>query len=177
MNIDDVILEKSRMAAYAARNQLGVSLSPQDIEDATQAASLGFIRAWRRKNGNVGYCYVAAKNEAIKFIVRVLFGNNPVDPVEYEKIRHYLSARDAGRRNGLSDEVADRLFQMLLGSRLKKGERGRKAALREVLIADALCQEKNDAAIAMDLDIPERDVKTYRLRLRARLDDIYKAMQ
>jgi hypothetical protein len=175
-DIEQLIQDRAPKAARNAISILEVTLSPQDIEDVEQVAAIGFWEAWQKKQ-NIGYAYVAARNAAMKFIIRVLMGNNPMDVVEYDKIRHFLVARTVGQRGPLPEDVKERLFRMFLESRSKKGERGREAAMRDVAICDALASEGGNALIAQELGYSPRTIRTYRYRIQDRLREIAETLE
>lgn len=161
-----LLKSRARIAARKAIARLGVDVSLQDREDIEAEAMLGFFLAWQRKPGNIAYAYTAARNAATKFIVRTLFGNNPMGCTDIEKVQHFLAARHAGQRGPLPDDVKRELFALFLGSRKKKGDRGRAASNRDVAILDLVAQERNNDGVSVDLDIPAQHVKQYRLRIR-----------
>jgi len=170
-NYETVLMDRAKRAARQAIARLSVDLSIEDVQDVEAAAMLGFHVAWTRKPGNVGYAYIAARNEAVKFIIRDLFGRNPMSPTPLEKVEHYLAARHAGQRGPLPDDVKRELFGIFIDSRVKKGERGTLATARDVFILNTLAQEGNNAGIGMALDCPPSHIKQYRRRIREVLED------
>jgi len=79
-------LTKSRMAAYCARRRLGLDpadVSPQDMEDLIQAATLAY---WKhhREGRPVPFCFVCARQAAEKYFYRQVRGRNPRSPLSLD---------------------------------------------------------------------------------------------
>ena len=74
-------LVTSRKAAYCARRRLnGADLSPQDMEDMIQAATLAY---WKQHQDGrpVPFCFVCARQAAEKYFYRKILGRNPRSPL------------------------------------------------------------------------------------------------
>jgi hypothetical protein len=79
-------LVKSRKAAYCARRRLNggaADLSPQDMEDMIQAATLAY---WKhhREGRPVPFCFVCARQAAEKHFYRKILGRNPRSPLSLD---------------------------------------------------------------------------------------------
>jgi DNA-directed RNA polymerase specialized sigma24 family protein len=77
-------LVKSRKVAYCARRRLtGADLSPQDMEDLIQAATLAY---WKhhREGRPVPFCFVCAHQAAEKYFYRQVRGRNPRSPLSLD---------------------------------------------------------------------------------------------
>ena len=124
-------LVTSRKAAYCARRRLnGADLSPQDMEDMIQAATLAY---WKhhREGRPVPFCFVCARQAAEKYFYRKILGRNPRSPLcldaplrdggdpPHEWLALATPAGDDTLRlDWLSDEV---LEGVLLGARQAAG--------------------------------------------------------
>ena len=81
-------LVTSRKAAYCARRRLnGADLSPQDMEDMIQAATLAY---WKhhREGRPVPFCFVCARQAAEKYFYRQILGRNPRSPLSLDAPLH-----------------------------------------------------------------------------------------
>jgi DNA-directed RNA polymerase specialized sigma24 family protein len=77
-------LVTSRKAAYCARRRLnGADLSPQDMEDMIQAATLAY---WKhhREGRPIPFCFVCARQAAQKYFYRKIRGRNPLYPLSLD---------------------------------------------------------------------------------------------
>jgi len=160
------IEERARAAAWYACGDLGVYLDYQDFQDVIQSAAEGFWRGWRRKPDRMGYAVVSARNAAIKFIIRQLWGKNPFNVVG-EEVLSYTPIVVKESRDGLPDEVLRELYHIFLGSRKKKGQRGALAAAREVFVCNALARGWETIGIAHALQTSRSQVKKCRRHIRA----------
>ena len=113
-------LVTSRKAAYCARRRLnGADLSPQDMEDMIQAATLAY---WKhhREGRPVPFCFVCARQAAEKYFYRRILGRNPRSPLSLDAPLHdggdlphewlappMLTDDDTLRLDWLSDEVLE----------------------------------------------------------------------
>jgi DNA-directed RNA polymerase specialized sigma24 family protein len=112
-------LVTSRIAAYCARRRLnGADLSPQDMEDMIQAATLAY---WKhsREGRPVPFCFVCARQAAEKYFYRKILGRNPCSPLSLDAPLHdagdlpheWLAPStltdDTLRLDWLSDEVLE----------------------------------------------------------------------
>ena len=163
-------------ACHAARAVIAflpiADLSPQDREDIRQSAVLGFWLGWRRSGGNFSYAWKSAYNEALKFAERNLFGRNPFtnDASEFNYDIFPLSeSPSSGQRSSLPPDVKNFLFDIFFTSRIKRGQRGKRAAAREVKIIDLVWQGYSNVGIANELNISTSAAKRYRLNARQRL--------
>jgi DNA-directed RNA polymerase specialized sigma24 family protein len=111
---------KGRKAAYCARRRLnGADLSPQDMEDLIQAATLAY---WKhhREGRPVPYCFVCARQAAEKHFYRQILGRNPRNPLSLDAPLHddgdlpheWLNLptptdQEALRLDWLSDEILE----------------------------------------------------------------------
>jgi DNA-directed RNA polymerase specialized sigma24 family protein len=110
----------SRKAAYCARRRLnGADLSPQDMEDMIQAATLAY---WKhhRDGRPVPFCFVCARQAAEKYFYRQVRGRNPRSPLSLDAsmddtgdlLHEWLlpstsTDEDTLRLDWLSDEVLE----------------------------------------------------------------------
>ena len=81
-------LVTSRKAAYCARRRLnGADLSPQDMEDMIQAATLAY---WKhhREGRPVPFCFVCARQAAEKYFYRKILGRTPHRPLSLDVPLH-----------------------------------------------------------------------------------------
>lgn len=152
-------------------SRLGAEFSREDYDDARQEARLAFWIAWERKPGNKAYAYVSARNAVVKFIIRVLWGKNPLGATELESISHFVTAQRVGQRDGLPESVLRELLVIFLDSRKIGGERGMMAAARDVFICNALAQEWNNQGISQALGVAPGSVKKYRQRIQKVLQE------
>ena len=114
------IVVKGRKAAYCARRRLnGADLSPQDMEDLVQTATLAYWKH-RREDRPVPFCFVCARQAAEKHFYRQIMGRNPRTPLSLDAPLHgggdlpheWLKIRtptgdEALRLDWLSDEVLE----------------------------------------------------------------------
>ncbi|MFC2030133.1 hypothetical protein ACFLWA_05330 [Chloroflexota bacterium] len=114
------LVVKGRQAAYCARRRLnGADLSPPDLEDLVQAATLAY---WKhhREGRPVPFCFVCARQAAEKHFYRQIMGRNPRSPLSLDTPLHeggdlphewlnvHTSSNDeALRLDWLSDEVLE----------------------------------------------------------------------
>ena len=113
-------LVTSRKAAYCARRRLnGAALSPQDMEDMIQAATLAY---WKhhRESRPIPFCFVCARQAAEKYFYRKILGRNPRSPLSLDAPLHdggdpphgwlapsTLTDNDTLHLDWLSDEVLE----------------------------------------------------------------------
>jgi hypothetical protein len=81
-------LVTSRKAAYCARRRLNAAdLSPQDMEDMTQAATMAY---WQHHQAGrpIPFCFVCARQAAEKYFYRKIIGRNPRSPLSLDAPLH-----------------------------------------------------------------------------------------
>lgn len=96
---------------------------------------------------------------------------------EYQRYYRYrrgqlmlAQLRRAGHsEGGLSPDVAAQLAELLLKCRAKRGERGKRAAWRDVQICDFLSRGYSDDGIALEMGLSYTSVREYRKRLKEKL--------
>ena len=161
----DFVYDKAQMATSNAVNILSIQVSVMDREDITQEAAIKFWQTWQKSDNlsddsRIAYAYVAARNAAIKFIDRKLFGNNPIAVAPF--IDDIMRPSKTHCHSNLPDDVLTALFKIFLESRQKRGKRSILAACREVYIVNGLYRGDSPAGIANDLNISTHSVKKYR---------------
>jgi hypothetical protein len=83
-------LVTSRKAAYCARRRLNGgadTLTPQDMEDMIQAATLAYWKNYR-EGRPVPFCFVCARQAAEKYFYRQVRGRNPRSPLSLDASLH-----------------------------------------------------------------------------------------
>lgn len=81
-----------------------------------------------------------------------------------------LATQSQPSPNGLAPEIAQRLLCDFLAQRQKKGSRGRHAAEQDVRILDLILTGYSNDGIAIETGLSVKSVKTYRKRIRKRLE-------
>lgn len=84
--------------------------------------------------------------------------------------------RHWGQRDGLPDEIRGELERRLLALRKKQGERGRRAARRDVAILNLIAQGYSDEGIALEIGATYASVRTYRKHLKNSLKSILEGL-
>lgn len=179
MEPEEVVVLKARQAASSACTRLGISLTylvHQDREDIIQSAAMGFWKGWLARPGNVGYAYVSARNEAVMFLVRVLWGKNPFslfsldeegDEGNNSRVDCLVAVDEGSSACVILTQAQEcKLFEIFLASRQKRGGRGERASMRDAHIVLAICRGESKAGIASDLGISLAVLKVYRKRAR-----------
>lgn len=157
----------AKTGASQACALLNIWLSPDDFEDAVQAAALGVWKAEQsgRARSKPAYFYGAARREAVKFIVRELFAHNPLSNPLSDEIAE-ITPPDQG---GLAPDMRPQVWRILYNSRQKRGQRGASAATRDMVILDLRLKGYSDEAIAAEIGSNANNVRCYRQRIRDRL--------
>jgi len=160
---DCPIEARALAAARRACARFGVRLDYEDFQDTVQAAAEGFWRAWQRRPGEIGYAVISARNAAVKFLIRDLWGSNPFAADEKELCNAIATEP---RTRGLPDDVLRTLQDIFLSSRTKRGRRGQLAAARETFICNALAREWSPDGIAHALATSGDQIKKCRQHIR-----------
>lgn len=162
------IEDRARAAAYYVCGRCQIIPTREEFKDICQSAALGWVMAQRKRPGkeHEGYAVIAARNEAMKFILNGIWGKNPFIAfcLDGEKDAVPMAATESC--GSLPDDVLQRLNQLFLAAREKKGARGMLAASRDTFIINAVHQGWNNEAIGLALGIPARDAATYRRKIR-----------
>lgn len=168
MDLDTIIQARAKAAARYAADRFSTRLDYKDFQDVTQSAAEGFWRAWSKKPGEMGYAIIAARNAAIRFMIRDLWGSNPFATTITDEMENCGVVLRAQREDicDLPDEILRQLQMLFLESRKKKGQRGALAAARDAFVINALHKEWSNEAIGNALDKPIDSVKKYRRRIR-----------
>jgi DNA-binding CsgD family transcriptional regulator len=122
---EEELVVQGRKAAYCARRRLfgaGDLLTPQDMEDLIQTATLAY---WKhhREGRPVSFCFVCARQAAEKHFYRQLMGRNPRSPFSLDASlrdggdlpHEWLAppvpaANDTSRLDWLSDEILENVL-------------------------------------------------------------------
>lgn len=159
------------------RGSIYYALTAQDREDLLQEA---VTEMWRAAvvsdRTDAGWLAGAARKAIFRFTARIWFGRNSPRPgrtvplEDYENGDERFTQPDSDEdRPGINEHVTQAVWSRLYGERSKQGARGEQATDRDVAILYLLTKGYSTAAIAVELDIPEVSIKTYRARLRTRL--------
>lgn len=160
----------SQGAAKAAKNKLNCDrLSNQDYEDVVSSATLGSLKAQASPKHSPVYEFVAAKNEAVKFIISQVFKGGSTDRLKdlenYEGEPEFISQLEI-------DE--SQLADMFLKHRVKRGQRGYKASRRDARICKLILEGYSNEGIAQELGQSPHNIRRYRTDIRHRLREVAK---
>jgi DNA-directed RNA polymerase specialized sigma24 family protein len=184
------LVVQGRKAAYCARRRLGAAadlLTPQDMEDLIQTATLAYWRQ-HREGRPVPFCFVCARQAAEKHFYRQLMGRNPRSslsldtplhdggdlPHEWANVR--TNAReDELRLDWLSDEV---LEGVLVEARQAAGyakhclTRSSDTILNEKQIIRLAANGHTNVSIAELMGTTEGTIRNRRQRIRRLLEHL-----
>ncbi|MFC2037034.1 sigma factor-like helix-turn-helix DNA-binding protein [Chloroflexota bacterium] len=182
------LVVKGRQAAYCARRRLnGADLSPQDMEDLVQTATLAY---WKhhRKVRPVPFCFVCARQAAEKHFYRQLMGRNPRNALSMDTPLHdggdlphewlnvpSLADDRTMRLDWLSDEV---LEGVLLEARQAAGYAKHclthfwDTILKEKRIIRLAANGHTNASIAELMGTTEGTIRNRRQRIRRLLEHL-----
>lgn len=155
-------------AAKAAKTKLNIGhLTRQDYDDLISSAALGSIKAQNSPKHSEIYEFVAAKNEAMKFIISQVFEKGTT--VRFEDYENY-----EGEPEFVSQFEIDeaKLADMFLKHRTKRGQRGYDASLRDAKICKLILEAYSNEGIAQEMEISPHNVRRYRTDIRNRLNKI-----
>ncbi len=154
-------------AAKVAKNNLNVAhLTAQEYEDVLASAALGATKAQKSPKHTEIYEFVAAKNEAMKFIISQIFEKGTVVRFEdYEGELEFVSQSQLEIDEGL-------LADMFLKHRVKRGRRGYEASLRDARICKLILGGYGNEGIAQEMGISPHNVRRYRTDIKLRLNKI-----
>ena len=162
-----------RVQALIKRARWHASLRMRISSDADVLAELdaygwiGVMTAVRAGHRGPGYLYRSAYNQMLRDYWRQRHA-------DAHRFAAELDLRTLGwmRRHdnrGLSDDLADALFDLLLASRKKRGQRGAAASQRDVRIVALLVGGFNNEGIGLELGMSAHDVAHYRREIQNRL--------
>jgi hypothetical protein len=184
------LVVKGRKAAYCARRRLGGAgdlLTPQDMEDLIQTATLAY---WKhhREGRPIPFCFVCARQAAEKHFYRQIMGRNPRSSLSLDVPLHdggdlpheWLNVRtpaedEALRLDWLSDEVLD---GVLLEARQAAGYAKHclthfwDTILKEKQIIRLAANGHTNASIAELMGTTEGTIRNRRQRIRRLLEHL-----
>lgn len=152
-------------AAKAAKNALNAGhFTTQEYEDVLASAALGAAKAQKSPKRTDVYEFVAAKNEAMKFIISQIFQKGTTERFEdyenYEGEPKFVSQFEINE-----SQLAD----MFLKHRKKRGRRGYEASLRDARICKLILKGYGNEGVAQEMEISPHNVRRYRTDIRLRL--------
>ncbi len=157
-------------AAKAAKNKLNIGyLTPQDYEEIIASAALGSTKAKKSDKHTDVYEFVAAKNEAMKFILSQIFEKGTT--THFEDYENYEGEPEFVSQFEMSEE---QLADLFLKHRKKKGHRGYRASKRDAKICKMILEGYSNEGIAKELRQSSHNIRRYRTDIRSRLGKIVK---
>lgn len=178
----------SRMAAYCARRRLdSPDLTPQDMEDMIQTATLAY---WKhhRQGRPPAFCFVCARTAAETYFFRQILGRNPRNPLSldapleddgappHEWLPSPAQAHDqALHLDWLSDEVLEGvLFEARRASGFSKRHLTRywDTIQTDKRIIRLAARGHTNASIAQQMGTTEGTIRNRRQRIRRLLESL-----
>ena len=181
------LIVSSRKAAYCARRRLnGADLSPQDMEDMIQAATMTY---WKhhREGRPIPFCFVCARQAAEKYFYRKIVGRNPRSPLSLDTPLHdggelpseWLASSslndDTLRLDWLSDEVLEGvLFEARVAAGYSKRclSRTQHTVQTDKRIIRLAANGHTNASIAKLVGTTEGTIRNRRQRIRRLLEHL-----
>ena len=155
-------------AAKAAKNKLNIAnLTTQEYEDVEASAALGSTKAQKSNNHTDVYEFVAARNEAMKFILSQIFEKGKT--TRFENYENYEGEPEFVSQFEIDES---RLTDLFLKFRSKRGRRGYEASLRDAKICKMILAGYSNEGIAQELGQSPDNVRRYRTDIRRRLTKI-----
>ena len=180
-----------RTAARHAFERAGIEthLRAAHYDDAIQEAIVGFIRC-QDKAPSVGYAFTTATRQAMQFIFSFLREDksHQVGKYEFPDVTELsdgilavnggvrLSPEDAmiakeesSSRDGMLDDAADVILEIMKDSRKQKRGRAVVAAVRDTNILLLSLQGYSNDGIALEMGMSNSEVKDYLSKARTRI--------
>lgn len=182
------LIISGRKAAYCARLRLnGADLSPQDMEDMCQAATLAY---WQQHQDGrpVPFCFVCARQAAEKYFYRRIVGRNPRsslsldvllrdgdDPPHEWLAPSTLTDNDTLRLDWLSDEVLEGVLyeaRVVAGFSKRCLSRTQDTIQTDKRIIRLAANGHTNASIAEFMGTTEGTIRNRRQRIRRLLENL-----
>jgi DNA-directed RNA polymerase specialized sigma24 family protein len=185
---EQALVVQGRKAAYCARRRLdgaGDLLTPQDMEDLIQTATLAY---WKhhREGRPVPFCFVCARQAAEKHLYRQLMGRNPRSTLSLDAPLHdggdlpheWLNVRtpdddEALRLDWLSDEMLEGVLleaRVVAGSSQYRFTRYWDTIQADKRVVRLAANGHTNASIAELMGTTEGTIRNRRQRIRRLLE-------
>ncbi|MBD2503954.1 LuxR C-terminal-related transcriptional regulator [Anabaena azotica] len=140
-----------------------------NFDDLCSEGVYGILKGLKCKPEMViypAYMYTCARQQILKYLFR-----------NWLKNRGFQNEMKLNQGSSFIEREPDKIFDFLLNSRKKKGDRGTQAAIRDLQILLLVAAGWQNHEIASELNLPASHVRDYRKAMRKRFGQYLKSQE